>query len=35
MRISQTRFRGFRNLENSLVTWHDGVNLLCGPNGAG
>ena len=35
MRIAQTRFRNFRNLENSLAAWHPGLNLLTGANGAG
>lgn len=35
MRITQTRIRNFRNLENALCEWHPGLNVLCGPNGAG
>jgi len=35
MRIAQTRFRNFRNLENSLIAWGAGLNLLTGVNGAG
>lgn len=35
MRIAQTRFRNFRNLENSLVEWGNGINLLTGVNGSG
>ena len=35
MRITQTRIRNFRNLENALCEWHPGLNVLSGPNGAG
>ena len=35
MRITQTRIRNFRNLENVLCEWHSGLNILSGPNGAG
>lgn len=35
MRIAQTRFRNFRNLENALIRWDSGLNLLTGVNGAG
>ncbi len=35
MRIARTRFRNFRNLENALVSWSPGLNVLGGDNGAG
>lgn len=35
MRIAKTRFRNFRNLENALVDWSPGLNLLHGDNGSG
>lgn len=35
MRIAQTRFRNFRNLENTLIDWAPGLNVLTGANGAG
>jgi len=35
MRIAQTRFRNFRNLENALISWGPGLNVLSGANGAG
>ena len=35
MRIAQTRFRNFRNLENALIEWGPGLNILSGANGAG
>ncbi|MGI6075234.1 MAG: DNA replication/repair protein RecF [Pyramidobacter sp.] len=35
MRIAQTRFRSFRNLENALVSWGNGLNVLKGANGSG
>lgn len=35
MRIAQTRFRNFRNLENMLIAWNPGLNLITGANGAG
>lgn len=35
MRIAQTRFRNFRNLENALIAWDPGLNLLNGANGTG
>ncbi len=35
MRIAQTRFRSFRNLENALIPWGNGLNVLTGANGAG
>ena len=35
MRIAQTRFRNFRNLENTLIDWGPGLNVLTGANAAG
>ena len=35
MRLAQTRFRNFRNLEKALIQWGPGMNVLSGPNGAG
>ncbi len=35
MRIALSRFRNFRNLENAVVRWNPGLNVLVGANGAG
>ena len=35
MRIAQTRIRNFRNLENTLIDWGPGLNVLTGANAAG
>ena len=35
MRIAQTRFRNFRNVQNALIEWGPGINLLTGANGSG